>query len=158
MHVEQKSLEQKNNDLAGAFREKAKNQQQLQKLYQSLKQQQLATGMELAADHDAEHVLHAAGLGHRNDRHMQSRAGSNGSGGSGGHNRTVHPWEQMQQGSRGGLQTARTLNPSLEYRYVADPLHRQRTYPCDTIRSPRTPATIRCQRYSHGQDACSRQC
>ncbi|EMC91898.1 hypothetical protein BAUCODRAFT_58923, partial [Baudoinia panamericana UAMH 10762] len=57
MHAEQKQLQQKNRDLAEAFREKAKHQQHLQKLYQSLKQEQLAAGMELAAEHDADHTL-----------------------------------------------------------------------------------------------------
>lgn len=109
MHVEQKGLEQKNHNLAEKFREKAKNQQQLQKLYQSLKQQQLAAGMELAAEHDAEHVLQSAGLVHsRHERHMQHpRAGSNASGGSDGRSRTIDAWEN-QMGSRAGLQTSRT--------------------------------------------------
>ncbi|KAK5115659.1 hypothetical protein LTR85_009830 [Meristemomyces frigidus] len=109
MHTEQKALEQKNHELAGAFREKAKHQQQLQKLYQSLKQQQLAAGMELAAEHDAEHFLQAAGQQghHRNDRHMQSRSGSNGSGEGGGRSRTIHAWEN-QMGSRAGLQSSRS--------------------------------------------------
>lgn len=111
MHIEQKTLEQKNLELADKFREKCKGQQQLQKLYQSLKQQQLAAGMELAAEHDADHVLQEAGMGYRLSAHrigqpMHSR-GSNGSGGSGGRSRTIHAWEN-QHVSRAGLQSART--------------------------------------------------
>lgn len=88
MQVERKDLEQKNLDLQKAFRDKAKSQQQLNRLYQTLKQQQVAAGMELAAENDAEHTLHAMGrashAGYNNsfdDPVLQSRAGSNGSGG-----------------------------------------------------------------------------
>ena len=110
MHVEQKTLEQKNHDLAEAFREKSKNQQQLQKLYQQLKQQQVAAGLEFAADHDAEQVLQAAGGGfaggnHRTGGQPQTR-GSNGSGGSGGR-RNSNNWNNQPQGSRAGLQSSR---------------------------------------------------
>lgn len=113
MHVEQKDLEQKNYDLAEKFREKSKHQQQLQKLYQQLKQQQLAQGMEKAADNDADNVLHTAGQGnripsYRSDIPMHSRGRSNGSAGSGGHPRMVDEWQSQVQGSRAGLQTART--------------------------------------------------
>ncbi|TKA33678.1 hypothetical protein B0A50_00514 [Salinomyces thailandicus] len=114
MHVEQKSLEQKNHDLASAFREKAKGQQQLQKLYQSLKQQQLAAGMELAAEHDAEHFLQAAGTRQRHgnngrsDGHVHNRAGSTGSGHDGGRSRAIHDYATHIQGSRHGLQSSRS--------------------------------------------------
>jgi E3 ubiquitin-protein ligase CCNP1IP1 len=124
MHVEQKTLEQKNHDLAEAFREKSKNQQQLQKLYQQLKQEQLAAGMELAAEHDADHVLRAAGLGQyaKTNTHASHQAqvhsGSNGSGsGSGGRIRNINSWENQPQGSRAGLGTARKqpCHSSLEF-------------------------------------------
>ena len=109
MHVEHKSLEQKNHELAGAFREKAKHQQQLQKLYTQLKQQQIAAGMEFAAEHDAENVLHAVGGGQSGNANyrpqMPSRASSIG---SGGRRNTVNPWQNQAQGSRGGYQTSRT--------------------------------------------------
>ncbi|KAI6805734.1 hypothetical protein KC332_g15555 [Hortaea werneckii] len=90
MHMEQKALEEKNHQLVEAFREKSKTQQQLQKLYQTLKQQQLAAGMEIAADHDAEHTLNAADVAQRDHRFRQSRAGSRGSGGGLGQSRTVN--------------------------------------------------------------------
>ena len=113
MHVEQKNLAQKNNELAEAYSKKARSQSQLQRLYTSLKQQQVAAGMELAADHDAENVLHAAGLDtfnhatHRNGHPLQSR-NSHGSEGSGRRRRTDYTWENnLPQGSRAGLQSAR---------------------------------------------------
>lgn len=107
MQVEQKGLEKKNRDLAEAYREKAKSQQQLMKLYQSLKQQQLAAGMELAADHDAEHVLRTAGVEGQRSRHSHSRADSHGSRGSGGRSRAIHEYENHIQGGRSGLQIPR---------------------------------------------------
>ncbi|KAK4543592.1 hypothetical protein LTR36_005487 [Oleoguttula mirabilis] len=110
MHTEQKALEQKNHELAGKFREKSQEQQRLQKLYQALKQQQLAAGMELAAEHNAEHFVQAAGQGghQHKDRHMQSRSGNNGSAGSGGRSRAIHGWENQMHGSRAGLQSSRS--------------------------------------------------
>ncbi|KAH9845015.1 chiasma assembly [Teratosphaeria destructans] len=116
MHLEQKELEQKNHDLGEAYRDKSKQQQQLQRLYTSMKQQQLAAGIELAAEHNAEHVLQSAGVGKQakgnaHDRHRLNRAGSNGSGGSGGQSRTIHQWESRQQqaqGSRAGFGTGRS--------------------------------------------------
>lgn len=111
MHAEQGALEKKNHELGDHLREKLKTHQQLQKLYQSLKQQQLAAGLELAAEHDAEHFLQNAGRdGHyRNDRTMQSRSGSNGSGGKGGPSRSIHAWENQMQDSRAGMESSRTI-------------------------------------------------
>lgn len=113
MHTEQKILEQKNKELADKFKEKAKQQQLLQKLYQGLKAQQLATGIELAAEHDAEHVLQAAGSATYNDsarrggQHMHSRANSYG---SGGRSRTIDAWQnQVYGGIRDGMQTSRRV-------------------------------------------------
>lgn len=105
MQSEQKSLEQKNHELAGAFREKAKHQQHLQKLYSSLKQQQLAAGIELAAEHDAEHVVQAAGIGsHGKTSQIASHQGQGHpvSSGSGGGRRihSYHAFENQVQGSR----------------------------------------------------------
>jgi len=112
MHREQKNLEQKNRDLAGKFKEKAKAQQTLQRLYQSLKAQQLAAGMELAAEHDAEYVLQAAGHATHSDGArragqppMQSRAGSNG---SGSRSRTIDAWRNQTHSTRAGHQSSRT--------------------------------------------------
>ena len=115
MHIEQKKLEGKNHELADAYREKAKKQAQLHKMYNGLKQQQLAAGMELAANYDAENILQA-GAGaprntstHRNGQPMYSRTGSNGSGGSGGRRQNNRGWSNQAQTNRVGLQTSRTL-------------------------------------------------
>ncbi len=84
MQLEQKRLEDKNNTLLDAYKEKSKKQQQLQR---QLKQQQMASGLELAADVDAENVLNHAtalphqDLGHRPGQAAYSRGGSGGSGG-----------------------------------------------------------------------------
>ena len=112
MDGEQKTLGKKNEELAQKFREKSKNHQKLQQLYTSLKQQHMASGLEVAADHDAEHALQAAAGGeynmsnHRNGPQMQSRAGSYGSGGSGGRRQNVNAWETQGHGSRPGFQTS----------------------------------------------------
>lgn len=60
VQLEQKSLEQRNEDLVQAFREKSRNQQQAQRLYQNLKTQVLASQVQLAASDDAEQTLHYA--------------------------------------------------------------------------------------------------
>jgi E3 ubiquitin-protein ligase CCNP1IP1 len=60
-------MRQKHEKLIEAYKEKSKNQQQTQKLYQTLKQQQFAAGIELVADTDAGHVLHENGDGRRGD-------------------------------------------------------------------------------------------
>lgn len=109
MHVDQKNLEQKNYDLAEAFREKAKNQQQLQTMYQKLKQQQMSSGMAYAAQDDAEQTLQSiAGdfvLDSRNGQQQQrhTRAGSAHSGASGGKRATADIWEGQAQTTRNGL-------------------------------------------------------
>ncbi|RMY53743.1 hypothetical protein D0863_13852 [Hortaea werneckii] len=108
MHMEQKALEEKNHQLVEAFREKSKTQQQLQKLYQTLKQQQLAAGMELAADHDAEHALKAADVAQRDHRFRQSRACSRGSGGGLGQSRTVNDFT-AHMNSRASMAPARNM-------------------------------------------------
>ncbi|KAK3071198.1 hypothetical protein LTR53_009078 [Teratosphaeriaceae sp. CCFEE 6253] len=101
MHVEQKTLEQKNHDLVEKYKEKSKQQQQTHRLYTQIKTHQLAAGLEIAADRDADHVLQDAGQPHyahasvQRHQHMQSR-GSNVSGGSGGRSRTIQAWEQQQ--------------------------------------------------------------
>ena len=107
MHIEQKKLEEKNHELAERFREKAKNQAQLQRLYTSLKQQQVAHGMELAAEHDADNVLHAVASNNRGGQPLHSRAGSNNSGGSGNRRQNLQGWDSHGQGNRHGLQSSR---------------------------------------------------
>ncbi|KAF2813431.1 uncharacterized protein BDZ99DRAFT_382489, partial [Mytilinidion resinicola] len=58
--AEQKNLEQKNHELVEAFREKSKTQQQIQKLYQSLKAQVMASHVATAATDEAEHTIHTS--------------------------------------------------------------------------------------------------
>lgn len=112
MHIEQKSLEQKNRELQDEYRKKAKAHVSVSKLYQSLKQQQIANGLELAADNDAEDVLQGAG---NRVPGLHSRLGSDGSGHSAGrrqsqNNFTVFEQQQYGGGASGvGLQSASKL-------------------------------------------------
>lgn len=106
MHIDQKNLEQKNHELQEQYRNKAKSAHQLQRMYNKLKQQQVAGGLELAAEHEAEDTVHIAG---NRGAPMHSRAGSGHSGNSGGRHQTKFgAWEQQQYGcgARPGLQTA----------------------------------------------------
>jgi hypothetical protein len=57
MHVEKKTLEQKNQELVKAFSEKSKAHQRLTKLYQQAKGTQDAAQMRYAAADDVEHVI-----------------------------------------------------------------------------------------------------
>jgi len=57
MHDEQISLEEKNFELLDAYRDKSKAQKQLQKMYQSLKAQVMATHVASAAGDEAEYAL-----------------------------------------------------------------------------------------------------
>ena len=113
MHLEQKQLESKNQELAAAYREKAKKQQQLHSLYQKLKNQQLEAGMEVAADYDADHVLQNAATGAfnvpnpRNGQPLRSRAESNGSGGNGARRVKPNKWNGHPQNNRPGFQSSR---------------------------------------------------
>ncbi|KAK5107876.1 hypothetical protein LTR62_000586 [Meristemomyces frigidus] len=105
MHVEQKTLEQKNYDLENQIKLKSKTQQQLHAVYNRLKNQAMGPNIEMAAQRDAEQVLYAAGVGHSRGKAMHSR-GSAGSGGSAGQSRTIQAWEQHGRGSRHGMQTS----------------------------------------------------
>ncbi|KAI9686254.1 MAG: hypothetical protein M1822_003910 [Bathelium mastoideum] len=58
MQIEQKNLEQKNHELMEAYKDKSRNQQQVQKLYQSLKAQVMASQVASAASDDAENAIH----------------------------------------------------------------------------------------------------
>ena len=60
VQLEQKNLEQRNEDLVQAFREKSRSQQRAQRLYQTLKTQVLASQVQVAASDDAEQTLHYA--------------------------------------------------------------------------------------------------
>ncbi len=116
MQVGYDALEKKNRALSEAFKEKSRTQAQLQKLYTTLKQQQIAGGIELAAEHDAENALHAGQYptaSRQGGLPVHSRAGSGGSGGGGAQARqATRPWESQFQGSRNGLQTARKYMPA----------------------------------------------
>jgi hypothetical protein len=94
-----------------AFRERSKKYQKLQQTYQALKQKQLETGIEIAADYEAEDVIQAAAAGPYNMHHnrhgqpMPARNGSGGSGGSSGRRQTINAWPSQAQNTR--LYTAR---------------------------------------------------
>lgn len=113
MQIEQKNLEQKNHELQVQYRSKARSQKRIQTLYEKLKQQQVAGGLELAAEHAAEDTLQVAGM---RGAPLHSRTGSGHSGNSGGRRQTKFDvWEQQQYGGdRGGLQSASGLSAQLE--------------------------------------------
>lgn len=107
--MEQRSLEQKNHELQEHYRSKAKRHQQTMDLYNRLKAQQIASGLEVAAEHEADGAVQAAGI---SGPSKHSRAGSGGSGGNRGEPRRSKfgAWEQQQYGGghdRAGLQSAR---------------------------------------------------
>lgn len=60
MQAEYTSLEAKNHELGDAFKEKSRSQQHIQKLYQSLKAQVMASQVANAAGDEAEHALQTA--------------------------------------------------------------------------------------------------
>ncbi|KAL9079233.1 MAG: hypothetical protein Q9157_001851 [Trypethelium eluteriae] len=68
MQIDQKNLEQKNHELMEAFKEKNRSQQQVQKLYQSLKAQVMASRVAFAASDDAENTINTAGANRFADR------------------------------------------------------------------------------------------
>lgn len=113
MQIEQKSLEQKNHELQEQYRSKAKSQRQIHHMYTKLKQQQVAGGLELAAEHEAEDTLQVAG---NRGAPLHSRTGSGHSGNSGGRHQTKFDvWEEQQYGGdRSGLQGASKLVMQLE--------------------------------------------
>lgn len=76
MQAEQTSLETRNEDLARAFKDKCKAQQQVQKLYQSLKAQVMASHVANAAGDEAELALHTARGDRFIDRLPGTRTGS----------------------------------------------------------------------------------
>ncbi|KAK3707504.1 hypothetical protein LTR37_012146 [Vermiconidia calcicola] len=136
MHLEQKQLESKNQELAAAYREKAKKQQQLHSLYQKLKNQQLEAGMEVAADYDADHVLQNAATGAfnvpnpRNGQPLRSRAESNGSGGNGARRVKPNKWNGHPQNNRPGFQSSHSapvpMTPSGHRTQLPPPLYGHR--------------------------------
>lgn len=118
MHVEKKTLEQKNQELVKAFSEKSKAHQRLTKLYQRAKGTQDAEQMRYAAVDDVDHVIQSMqgpGFGEvLRDRTPQRPASMAGRGGGQGmppvysHGRVgSHGGNKNQvwssQNSRGGL-------------------------------------------------------
>ncbi|KAF2472159.1 uncharacterized protein BDR25DRAFT_221303 [Lindgomyces ingoldianus] len=76
MQAEQASLEQKNHELVEAFQQKSRAQQQVQKLYQSLKAQVMASHVANAAGEEASISLHTARSDRFIDRIPGTRAGT----------------------------------------------------------------------------------
>ncbi|KAF2869857.1 hypothetical protein BDV95DRAFT_497122 [Massariosphaeria phaeospora] len=72
MQAEQASLEHKNHELIDAYREKTKTHQQVQKLYQSLKAQVMASHVANAAGDEADYTLNTA----RGDRFVDRLPGT----------------------------------------------------------------------------------
>ncbi|KAH7085724.1 RXT2-like protein [Paraphoma chrysanthemicola] len=76
MHVEQTALESRNEELAKAFEDKCRAQQQTQRLYQSLKAQVMASHVANAAGDEAEMAIHTAHGDRFIDRLPGTRTGS----------------------------------------------------------------------------------
>ncbi|KAE8851708.1 hypothetical protein HRS9122_01995 [Pyrenophora teres f. teres] len=76
MQAEQVSLEDKNHELSGAYKEKAKAQQQTLKLYQGLKAQVMASHVAHAAGDEAEYTLQTAQRDRFIDRFPGTRTGT----------------------------------------------------------------------------------
>lgn len=73
MQTEQAALETKNHELVDAFREKSRAQQQVQKLYQSLKAQVMASHVASAAGDEADIALQTARGDRFSDRLPETR-------------------------------------------------------------------------------------
>jgi len=109
----------KNHELVTAFREKSKIHQQLQKAYQTLKAQVMASQVQTAASDDAEHTLRTAGAerfvdrlgtgggiaryptGRREVERIHSRQKSGGSINSADRQRSGGPWNEKRYDNRG---------------------------------------------------------
>jgi hypothetical protein len=76
MQAEQASLEAKNHELVNAFKEKSKSQQHIQRLYQSLKAQVMASHVATAAGDEAELTLQSARGEHFIERLPGTRTGT----------------------------------------------------------------------------------
>ena len=119
MNEENKKFQSKIHQLEKAYRDRGNHLRQFQKQYQSLKQQQQAAGMQMAADQDAEDfVLQGVGIspvvsnpelaGGRTPGRLGTEAvrSPHVQGGRGG----VWNGQALGQGNRNGFQTARMLN------------------------------------------------
>ncbi|EME78556.1 uncharacterized protein MYCFIDRAFT_87847 [Pseudocercospora fijiensis CIRAD86] len=88
LHAENANLMENNAALDRSYKEKAKAQHQINNLYQKLKAQQLAAGLEVAAENDADNVLAHANqqtrisAAQRPTKNVHARDFSDGSGGS----------------------------------------------------------------------------
>lgn len=135
MHEDQASLEQKNQELADAFRDKSRAQAQAQKLYQSLKAQVMATQVAHAAGEDVDTALDTIRQG---DRFIDRFPGVRSGAANVGHGSTmqqrggVHSHNPGRSGSSegggihgggGGLR----LNPPLQARMFGGRMNAPRT-------------------------------
>jgi hypothetical protein len=103
---DQATLEAKNGELANAYRDKAKAQQQLQKLYQSLKAQVMASYVAHAAGDEADIALQTA----RGDRYVDKLPGARSGNVNYGQSRQGGRQQyhnRNDSGSSGGLGTQR---------------------------------------------------
>lgn len=142
MQLEQQSLEQKCDKLNESCREKERAKQKYHKMYTTLKEQHHAAGIELQADHDAENVLEAAHYNtakHQTGQPVHSRAGSNGSGRSGGRSNSTTVWQARMQGSRASLPSARESHQLPKFAHFLT-ARRQRTRCGNSIGSPHSSA------------------
>lgn len=127
MHMEQESLEKRNEELVDAYKEKNKAQQQLQKRYQSLKAQVMATQVVHAAGDEANFTVQTARGNRFVDRLPGARTGtanlnqvgsSQHHGGGRQHNRgnSGSSGSSGQQQQRGGIGLAPPWNSQLQNR------------------------------------------
>ncbi|KAF1837571.1 hypothetical protein BDW02DRAFT_586535 [Decorospora gaudefroyi] len=149
MQAEQASLETKNHELADAFKEKTKSQQQTQKLYQSLKAQVMASHVAHAAGDEAEYTLQTG----RGDRYIDRLPGtrmgsanysqmgmSQQSGGGRLHNRDVsrssgssgRQQQQQQQQQQGRVHLGPPFNSQLQGRGLRNRVHTGQSAPVGT--------------------------
>lgn len=145
--TEQNNLGQKNRELVDAFREKSKTQQQIQKLYQSLKAQVMASQVATAATDEAENTIHTASRDRFVGRIPGARSGlqqhfnqfnvgypggrchdRQGSGSSGGNEGQVHKTRNIGLGSSWNGQAQNTRNWTAQSAPVSrtPPQHRSR--------------------------------
>ncbi|KAF2719346.1 hypothetical protein K431DRAFT_331102 [Polychaeton citri CBS 116435] len=109
IHTEKAAQEKKNHGLIDALQEKARPHHEVQKMYNQLKQRQLAAGVQLAVDRDAERLLAGdvhggSDRGRRDDENrlnagFANRLHTHGSGN--GERRMASGWENPLQGDGG---------------------------------------------------------
>lgn len=116
MQGDQRALEKQNRELADALRKKSKTEAQTRQLYNALKQQQLAGGIELAVEYDAENVVQAVHHHgpNRPEHSVHSRAASISSGRVHDERQQHHAWSPRLGIGRHAVQNARK---SRHFRY-----------------------------------------